>query len=178
MQAANVFDLTRPSQVTVTCFQRNWTLQLYTAYDWVGSIGYDMDTLVGVLPGAVDDSELDDMWAYCRDTNTDFERRCLNAARVALGRGSGRDWWWSLNLIRRCLQSWPYINGMLLLRGVDAAKLPLPSWLDAAYMLLWENSDDEGRTKLDLELGIPPAGVAVKRAPGSTRAMMQAFAAD
>src|SRR3546814_2545969 len=54
------------------------------------------------------------------------DRRWLNAARVAVGRGSGRDWWWSVNLARKALGAWPYINGKLLLSGVDSHHLPFP----------------------------------------------------
>lgn len=108
----------------------------------------------------------------------DIERRWVNAARVALGRGSGRDWWWSLNLIGKSLQSWPYINGKLLLSGVDAHHLPFPDWLDACYMLLWGNCDENSRIKLDLELSLPPAGVALRQSKEAKQKMLADFAAD
>lgn len=108
----------------------------------------------------------------------DPERRWLNAARVALGRGGGRDWWWSLGLIRKSLQSWPYINGKLLLSGVDARHLPLPDWLDACYMLLWSNCDEQNRLKLDLELSLPPVGIAVRQSKEAKQRMLADFAAD
>lgn len=108
----------------------------------------------------------------------DIERRWVNAARVAVGRGSGRDWWWSVNLIRRSLQGWPYINGKLLLSGVSARNLPLPDWLDACYMLLWSNCDEKERLKLDLELSLPPAGVGIRQTKAQKVKMAESFAAD
>lgn len=111
-------------------------------------------------------------------SHPDIERRWLNCARVAVGRGGGRDWWWSVNLIRKSLSGWPYINGKLLLSGVNARTLPLPDWLDACYMLLWGNCDENSRIKLDLELSMPPAGVALRQSKAAKTQMLADFAAD
>ena len=111
-------------------------------------------------------------------SDPDVERRWLNAARVAVGRGSGRDWWWSVNLIRKALGGWAYINGKLLLSGVSAKDVSLPDWLDACYMLLWSGCDEQGQIKLDLELSLPPAGVAIRRSKAEKEKMLAAFAAD
>lgn len=140
-------------------------------------MGWDFTGLTGVLPGAIADEDLDDMWNVSRGS-LEPERHWLNAARVAVTRASGRDWWWAVNLTQRCLQSWPYINGLLILQGVDAAAMRLPSWLDAAYMLLWQRTDQAGRDALDLELSIPPRGVSPAQAPAATSNMLAAFAAD
>lgn len=111
-------------------------------------------------------------------SDPDIDRRWRNAARVAVGAGSGRDWWWSVNLIRKSLSAWPYINGKLLLSGVNARTLPCPDWLDACYMLLWSNCDENGRIKLDLELSMPPAGIAVRQSKAAKVKMAESFAAD
>lgn len=108
----------------------------------------------------------------------DADRRWLNAARVAVGRGGGRDWWWTVNLVRKSLGGWPYINGKLLLAGVSAHHTPFPDWLDACYMLLWGNGDEGGRTKLDLELSLPPAGVGIRQSRAAKEKMLADFAAD
>ncbi len=163
--------------MSVTCVERGWTLDLDTAYQWVGAVGFDMDDLSGIFPGSIGDDDLDAMHRLSVSC-PDIERRWVNAARVALGRGGGRDWWWSLNLIRKSLQSWPYINGKLLLSGVHATKLPLPDWLDACYMLLWGNCDEATRIKLDLELSLPPAGIAVRQSREAKQKMLADFAAD
>lgn len=177
MAHANVFAYVRPTRVTVTCAERGWTLDLDTAYQWVGAVGFDLDTLAGVFPGSIGDDDVDAMYHLALSC-PDIDRRWLNAARVALGRGGGRDWWWSLNLIRKSLQSWPYINGKLLLSGVSAAHVPLPDWLDACYMLLWSNCDEQSRIKLDLELSMPPAGVAIRQTKEAKEKMLADFAAD
>ena len=108
----------------------------------------------------------------------DFERRWLNAARVAVGRAGGRDWWWTVNLIRKSLEGWPYLNGRLLLQGVDSRRLPLPDWLDACYMTLWSNADEKERIRLDTQLSMPPAGIAVRQSKAAKRKMLADFAAD
>lgn len=177
MPHADVFAHVRPSRVSVTCLQREWTLHLDSAYQWLGAMGWDLDTLAGVFPGAIGDDDVDamrDLALPCPDA----DRRWLNAARVAVGRGGGRDWWWSVNLARKALGAWPYINGKLLLSGVDSHHLPFPDWLDACYMLLWGNSDETGQIKLDLELTLPPAGTAIRQSKAAKEKMLADFAAD
>ena len=140
-------------------------------------MGFDMDDLAGVFPGAISDNDVDAMY-HLAMSDPDIERRWRNAARVAVGRGSGRDWWWSVNLIRKSLAGWPYLNGKLLLSGVSARHLPLPDWLDACYMLIWSGCDEKDRLKLDLELSMPPAGVALRQSKQAKVRMAESFAAD
>lgn len=163
--------------MSVTCLQRRWTLDLDTAHQWVGAVGFDLDTLAGVFPGSLCDDDVDTMHHLAMSC-PDIDRRWLNAARVAVGRGGGRDWWWSLNLIRKALSGWPYINGKLLLSGLSARQLPLSDWLDACYMLLWSGCDEQGRIKLDLELSMPPAGIAIRQTRAAKEKMLADFAAD
>lgn len=176
-RSADVLAQVRPARVEVTCLQRRWALDLDTAYQWVGAVGFDLDSLAGVFPGSIGDDDADAMFDLSL-SHPDIERRWLNAARVAVGRGSGRDWWWSVNLVRRSLSAWPYINGKLLLSGANARTLPLPDWLDACYMLLWGNCDEPSRIKLDLELSMPPAGVAIRQSKQAKTQMLADFAAD
>lgn len=129
------------------------------------------------MPGLVADQDLELMQSLA-DAHPDIQERWLHAARTALGRAGGRDWWWTLNLSRRALGAWIYINGMLIRQGVDASAQTFPNWLDACYTLLWERADEEQKIKLDLELSAKPAGVAVRAAPGATRKMLSDFAAD
>lgn len=205
MQHADVLASTRPDRVTVGCLGRHWELALSTAAQWIGAIGYDPDRLVGIFPGGVADEDLEALWECSRQLHVqpdrtgesepetpgqllrtqraqlwdqNIERKWVNSARVAVARGSGRDWWWTVNLVRKVLGIWPYINGQLLLSGVDAEKLSFPSWCDAAFMLLWTSADAEGRTKLELELSMPPAGIAVAMSPKATKKMLSDFAAD
>lgn len=178
MPEADVLTAVRPRQVAVGCLGREWQLPLHTAAEWIGAIGWDLETLTGVLPGAVADDDVDAMWDLSFAQPADASRRWCNAARVAVGRGGGRDWWWTVNMVRKSLGIWAHLNGQLLREGVDAAVLPFASWLDAAYMLLWSVQDEEGRLKLELELSMMPRGVAVRTSGAATRKMLADFAAD
>lgn len=110
--------------------------------------------------------------------HNDADSRWQHAARAAIGRAGGRDWWWTVNLCRKALSGWPYINGRLLLDGVNAHLSRFPDWLDATYMLLWGNADETGRMKLDLELSLPPKGVPIAQTAQQKRKMMEDFASD
>lgn len=138
-----------------------------------------MDTvnLSGIMPGLLDDDDLDLMCELI-DTNPDIEQRWINSARMALQRAGGRDWWWTLNLARQALGTWIYSNGMLLRQGVDARAMCLGDWLDACYTLYWERASEEDRMQLDMKLSLPPKGVAVHRSRSATKQMLASFAAD
>lgn len=176
MEAADVFASVRPAEVTVQCYGQPVGVQLHTAKQWIGAVGFNTETLAGVVPGAVDEQWLPLLWEHIDDE--DAEPRWMQAARVAVGRGGGRDWWWSVNLIRKALTGWPYINGKLLLSNISAASMLLPDWLDACYMMLWSGCDDKNRSKLDLELSIPPAGVMIRQSKKQKMKMLADFAAD
>lgn len=175
--SVDVLALLRPAQVTVTVAGIVFPLQATTASQWLGAIALDPEKLQGIMPGLIADDDLETMLDLML-THPDITDRWANAARTALGRAAGRDWWWVRNLSRRCLSIWIYVNGTLLRQNVDAKTMLFPDWLDACYTRLWENGDEDARTKLDLELNMRPAGVAIKRSRRQVQQEMAAFAAD
>lgn len=177
MRPGDLFDYVRPASVTVTCSGRRLPVCLDSAYAWIGAVGFDLDSLSGVVPGAVSEDHVVFLYQLSLQ-GEDVERRWLNAARVAVGRAGGRDWWWTVNLIRKALGGWSYINGKLLLQGVDSRRLPLPDWLDACYMMLWQAGDEKERIRLDTELSMPPRGVALRQTKAAKQRMLADFAAD
>lgn len=179
--ASSIFHHARPTTVTVEFMDRPWTLTPSTAYEWLGAVAYDLELLSGVLPGAVGANDVPAMSQLLLGENpagSQTEPRRLAAARTAVGRAGGRDWWWVVNLTSKTVKSWPYINGRLLLSGVNPRHMPFPDWLDAAYMMLWTGSDEDNRIKLDLELTLPPAGVPIRQTKTQTKQMLADFAAD
>lgn len=170
---ASVFDA-----VTVTCCERLWHLRDAPAHDWIMGIGADPATLAHIFPGMLRDADIPAMYTLSR-TVPDIERRWLNVARKAVSKASGRpDWWWATNLTTRVLSGWQYVNGTLLRQGVDARRLSFPDWLDAAFSLLWERSDEGGRTKLEMELNFPPASLNLQVRSEVAKQTLNAFAAD
>jgi hypothetical protein len=177
VRPGDLFGYVRPASVTVTFCDRKWDIDLDCAHAWIGAVGFDLESLAGVFPGAIRDDQTEIMHQLSLSC-PDIDRRWINTGRAAVGRGGGRDWWWTVALIRKALSGWPYINGRLLLSGVDSRRLPLPDWLDACYMMLWQNCDEKERIKLDTQLSMPPKGIAVRRSAASTKQMLDDFAAD
>lgn len=175
--SVDLLALLRPAQVSVTVAGHRFTLQATNASHWLGAIAVDLDDLAGIMPGLIADDDLDAMEAIMA-THPDVEKRWLNAARMALQRAGGRDWWWTLNLARHALGTWIYTNGLLLRQNVDAKNLMLGDWLDACYTLYWQNGSEEDRLKLDMTLSARPRGVGVRQSKAQTRQMAAAFAAD
>lgn len=159
--------------IVVTCLGRVWILPGHSAWDWILAV-FDDEDLTRVFPGMVDDDDVEEMFV-AQMTVADIDRRCVNVARVALGRASGREWWWTVNLIKEVLKSWTIINGYLVRHGVRASETSLSDWLDAAYTQLREMVDDKERAALEMRLKIPPRNTT---AVITTRAALLAFAAD
>lgn len=174
--SSNAFEYIRPSIITVTAFKQSWTLVDGPAYDWIGAAAMDLDHLSGVFPGLVAEDHLDDLWAYV--LSGDFDKRCELAARAALGRAAGKDWWWASNMIKKILSGWAVINGIMIREGVRAQDVSLADYMDAFYSLMWERSKEEDRLKLDVELNTLPAGVRVRQSSAARKAMLARFAAD
>lgn len=175
--SVNLLELLRPSQVVVAVGGTRFTLEAVCATDWLGALAMDMDGLYGIMPGLIADDDLEAMEQIMAN-HPDIDDRWTYAARTALGRAGGRDWWWTLSLCRKALGTWMYTNGVLLRQNVDAKKLSFPDWIDACYSLYWQNSSEEDRLKLDLELNVRPRGVALKLTKAQLRQQAAAFAAD
>lgn len=175
--SVNLLEILRPDNVSVTVAGHRFVLQATSASQWLGAIALDPEDLAGVVPGLIADDDLEAMERIAA-THPDFHERWIQAARTALGRAGGRDWWWTRNLCRQALGTWMYTNGMLMRQGIRISTTTLPDWLDACYTLWWQNASEEDRIKLDLNLGMPPAGIAVRQSRTATREMASAFAAD
>lgn len=132
--------------------------------------------MAAIFPGLVDNKdarELLKLW----ENHENVERRCTLTAQAALGRVSGREWHWSLNLIKEAQQSWTHVNGKLIREGVRADSTSLADWLDAAFTLLTElyERDKNALKAFEARLRHVPAGTAAVRMSG--RAELLAFAA-
>lgn len=60
---------------------------------------------------------------------------------------SGRRWWVTMNIISTTVASWDTVGGELVLRGVDANRLSLANWIDAAWMMLRKMSRNSGESE-------------------------------
>jgi hypothetical protein len=167
----------RSERITVTCAAQAWEVRNPNAYRWVTAVLYDPDGLTGVFPGLLPDRDTVPMFETMK-VFEDIERRWTNTARVVLTRASGREWWRALNLIQAVAKHWTGINGGLLLSGIDAKRLDLPSYLDAAYVHMMRSFSDEERLKLEFDLNRIPLNAPVRQDRSQLKKSMAAFAAD
>jgi hypothetical protein len=175
--SVDLLALLRPDQVGVTIAGHRFLLTATCASHWLGAIATDTQGLGGIVPGLVADDDLELMLDLA-SAHPDIESRWSAAARTALGRGAGRDWWWAWNLSKKALGAWIYVNGILLRQNVNAKSLSYPDWLDACYTMLWQGGDEQQQMKLDMELAMRPKGIAVATSAQATRRMLADFAAD
>lgn len=172
--SVNLLSWLRPDKIVVAYADRPWQLEAHTAADWLGGMAMDFDTLAGIFPGLICDDDVDEMSQLVKDPS---HREGLQAvAQKVVQAAGGRDWWWTINLAKKSLGNWIIVNGFLVRQGVRAESTPLPDWLDACYSWMWDRGDEEQRTKLDLELSLPPLGA--RRSSAANRRMLEAFQAD
>lgn len=77
--------------------------------------------------------------------------------RAALEQVSGWSWWSAAKLIGTLGHAWETTGALLILSGVDPARVSLGSFLAAFYALIWRDADKEGRMKLAAEVAAMPA---------------------
>lgn len=80
--------------------------------------------------------------------------------------------------MRLCQQGWLWVNGMLLRQGVNREHLSLSDWLYAAYTMIYESRDADGRVALESDLMIPPRGVGLVLPAAVQHQGAMAFALD
>jgi hypothetical protein len=161
--------------IVVTCVRRGWALRDCTAFEWLMAVNSDPERLSRIFPGMIRPKDVEAMVA-AMEAFDDMDRRWLNVARKALQYASGRDWWRAYNLMRTCLDEWTFINGVLLTKGCDARRMPLSSWLDAAYVTKAKTFDENGFKAFEMRLNQVPAGA--QGGGAAQRQALMAFAAD
>jgi hypothetical protein len=162
--------------VEVSAFGRVWKLPHAPALVWINSVRGEDNTFPYVFPGMVKRGDAWDMFDNWM-TVEDADRRCANAARKALQYASGREWWWTHNLINEAVSSWNGVNGKLVRQGVRASDESLPDWLDAAFTLMSEVMSEDDRATFHGRLILPPKNIKIAQSNASTRAALMAFAA-
>lgn len=161
--------------VRIRAAGKSWNLPGRSALVWINMCHGEDNTFPDVFPGMISHKDAWEMWEAWK-TFDDMERRSVNAARVALGKASGREWWWTHNLINEVVDSWTSINGILVREGVRAEKERLPNWLDAAYILVCERSSEEERIAFRARLNLPPKNVGMLLSNTATRKALLDFA--
>lgn len=136
------------------------------------------EDMAGIFPGLVADEDSEAIFRLWM-SEPDMQGRCVNVSRKALGRASGREWHWSLNMIKEIQESWTQINGKLVRDGVIADRTSLSDYLDAAYTLFAQLLPEKDFKAFETRLRRIPAGsYAVAKPRMSSRADLLAFAKD
>lgn len=161
----------------VLALDRFWRIPAAPASTWLRAYDEDPDTLLGLFPGLIALDDAEDMLARLQRI-PGSEDRCQRAARALLQRGAGMDWVIAWNLMRIVRGTWLWINGALVRQGVRAGTDTLADWLDAAYTLIYESRDQQGRLALETELTMPPRGEHLAVSAAAQRRAAMAFAAD
>lgn len=151
-----------PMPVIVELGGRDYTIPALPAIDWLRILLEEGFSALEVLPGLLAPEDaiiLEDQLALEEVSLNAVNDAALDAITIA----SGRDWWFSVRFLAVARASWDVIGGTIARLGVDAQKVSLAAWIDAAYHIAREaiSSGKEGQQNLIRfisELEAPPTG--------------------
>lgn len=141
--------------VKVNVGGRVYTIPARPALAWVVPMS-DQDWL-GIVPGMIADD--DDTFDDLMDEGVITVKDCIDAARDAIGSASGMAWWSAVKLTGAITGN-SELAGELVLQGVDASRVSIGAFLQAAYRLLVREAGKKERRKIDADLKRPPEDVS------------------
>jgi hypothetical protein len=140
--------------VVVTVAGRDFEIPAMTAADWLTLLMVPNLDPFDVFPGLLDEEGIDTILAG-NLSMAEFEEVAVEVIATA----SARSWWVALRLIDVARDSWDVIGAELGLRGVDATRLSLSSWLDVLLIIVLRNMDPKDVQMFTMRLENPPQGV-------------------
>lgn len=142
----------RPLSVIVTVGGKEFEIPPMSAADWLTLLMTpDMD-LSDVFPGLLPEDQMEHMLF---DSDLSLEDISELATGI-IATVSARSWWVALRLIDVARNSWDVIGAEMTLKGVDAERLSLSSWLDVLLLVLLRNMDAKDVPMFTMRLEAPP----------------------
>lgn len=152
----------QPWPLTVTAVGETFTIPALPAVAWLDVFMDDSATLADIFPGLAEGDARDViLQAALNELYGPAEERELVWSIVDMA--AGRPWWVAIRLINIAKQSWDYIGGEMVIRGIDATKLSLAAWLDATFHIILRGMDQKDHTRFLLQLEMVPAEVAAEQ---------------
>lgn len=133
------------------------TIQAMPAAEWLGILMGSAVDLDDVLPGLLDEGEAEQVEDALFNGVLDLEQLHQTALDV-ITEASGRMWYVAMKIIASAEASWNVIGGEFVIRNVDASRISLSSWLDAAYLILLKNMSNSEANIFNARLQVPPPG--------------------
>lgn len=152
-----------PAPIIITLSGQDYTIPALPALDWLLVMMAEEVDVLGVIPGLLvpeDRALVEDRISQEEITWDEVNDTALEAMTVA----SGRDWWFAIRFLAVARVGWDVIGGQMARSGIDATKISLAAWIDAAYHIAREaiGSGKEGQQNLvrfTSELEAPPPGM-------------------
>lgn len=111
--------------------------------------------LFDIIPGMCGSAFEDKVTDYLLDGRIDFTQ-IRRASLDVVSSVTGRPWWFSMRLIKTIVASWEVIGGEIAMRGIDAERLSVSAWLDAALLICLRSLESNKITMFMSQLEIAP----------------------
>lgn len=169
----------QPWSVTVTWQGRVYEIPALPAADWLTAILDSEEGWAAIFPGFLDAAEVREVEGDIIDGGVEDFEDLLVVGKEVLALTAGRDWWMALQLVATVNESWNVVGGEFAIRGIDATRISLAYWLDAALHILLRAMDPKDHTMFLSRLETPPPeALASMPEPEMTAGDFLAFGAD
>lgn len=154
-----------PAAIIVTLGGQDYAIPSLPALDWLQVVMEERVDVLGIVPGLLSPEDrvlVEDRISQEEITWDEVNDTALEALAVA----AGRDWWFTIRFLAVARVGWDVIGGQMVRSQIDASKISLAAWIDAAYHIAREaiGAGKEGQQNLirfTSELQAPPPGVDV-----------------
>lgn len=144
--------------VEVTFSGLTFSIPALPAADWLAILMSDQVDLEEILPGlaGVEEADaLEEALVQGKASLQDLYRMALETLSLV----SGRPWYVAMKIISVAAMSWSALGGEFVIRNVDADRISLAAWLDAAYLIMLRNMKSDDINIFNAKLLVPPPGV-------------------
>lgn len=151
----------RPWPLAVTFHGREYEIPALPAADWLSVLMVEQFHLDDVFPGLLDEEEQEavaDALMQGGEDADDLIQFCLDIVETA----SARYWWVAMRLIEIARTSWDVVGAELGLRGVDASRISLSSWLDQLLLVILRGMESKDISMFTMKLESPPPQAEVE----------------
>lgn len=147
----------QPWPVEISMGRLLFSIPALPAATWLTVLMNDPIDLEDILPGLADPSQADALEEALVLGEVGLDIVYKMALKV-LDTVCGRPWYVAMRIIATAAGAWTSVGGEFVIRNVDASRISVAAWLDAAYLLLLRSMDRENIDIFNAKLLVPPPG--------------------
>ena len=145
----------RPWPVIVTFHGVEYEIPALPAADWLSVLMVEQLHLDDIFPGLLAAGQAEQVEDVLFQVDLDVDE-FLHFSLDIVEMVAGRRWWVAMRLIELARTSWDVLGAEMALKGVDADRVSLSSWLDQLLLIALRSMEAKDITMFTMKLELPP----------------------